>query len=184
MFKKEGTIFTGKPLKLVIRSHISAATSHILNAMSTYAWRICELLLKGYRSYESLIYPVKWNFLLTVTVSILLYECTTRMQMKCKEKKIYENNTRMLRPVFSKYWKQHLIKQQLYAYLPKKKNIQERRKRQAGHSWRSKNKLPHGVGRLARTYINQLCADTECCREDLPRTMDDLNGPWEKISTV
>ena len=32
---------------------------------------------------------------------------------------------------------------------------------------------PHMAGRPARTYIQQLCEDTGCCPEDLPRAMND-----------
>ena len=38
------------------------------------------------------------------------------------------------------------------------------------------NFLTHGlvsVGRLARTYLHQLCADTRCNLEDLPGDMND-----------
>ena len=65
------------------------------------------------------------------------------------------------------------------------KIIQIRQTRQAGHCWRSKGKLisevllwtpSHrraDVGRLARTYEQQLCNDTGCSQEDLPNAMDD-----------
>ena len=33
------------------------------------------------------------------------------------------------------------------------------------HTWRAK------AGRPARTYIQQLCEDTGCCPEDLPKAM-------------
>ena len=64
---------------------------------------------------------------------------------------------------------------------PITKTIQVRRTRHAGHCWRSRDKLirdvllwtpTHGrakAGRPARTYIQQLCEDTGCCPEDLPR---------------
>ena len=32
------------------------------------------------------------------------------------------------------------------------------------------------AGRPARTYIQQLCEDTGCCPEDLPRAMNDRGG--------
>ena len=35
------------------------------------------------------------------------------------------------------------------------------------------------VGRPARTYIQQLCEDTGCCPEDLPRAMNDREE-WRK----
>ena len=53
-----------------------------------------------------------------------------------------------------------------------------------GLSWRSKDGLicdvllwisSHGsaeVGQPARTYLQQLCTDTGCCLEDLPKAMD------------
>ena len=60
-----------------------------------------------------------------------------------------------------------------------------RRIRHAGHCWRSRDELirdvllwipTHGrakAGRPARTYIQQLCEDTGCYPEDLPRAMND-----------
>ena len=71
---------------------------------------------------------------------------------------------------------------------PITKTIQVRRTRHAGHCWRSKDELISDVllwtpaygqaksGRPARTYIQQLCEDTRCNPEDLPKTMND----WEK----
>ena len=68
---------------------------------------------------------------------------------------------------------------------PITKTIQVRRTRHAGHCWRSRDELirdvllwipTHGrakAGRPARTYIQQLCEDTRCCPEDLPRAMND-----------
>ena len=44
-----------------------------------------------------------------------------------------------------------------------------------GHVWGS-IRVTHGrakAGRPARTYIQQLCEDTGCCPEDLPRAMND-----------
>ena len=68
---------------------------------------------------------------------------------------------------------------------PITKTIQVRRTRHAGHCWRSRDELirdvllwipTHGrakAGRPPRTYIQQLCEDTGCCPEDLPRAMND-----------
>ncbi len=36
------------------------------------------------------------------------------------------------------------------------------------------------AGRLARTYIQQLCADTGCSPEDLPGAIDDREGCRER----
>ena len=68
---------------------------------------------------------------------------------------------------------------------PITKTIQGRRTRHAGHCWRSSDELISDVlqltptygrakaGRLARTYIQQLCEDTGCSPEDLPEAMND-----------
>ena len=83
---------------------------------------------------------------------------------------------------FGGFWKQHSTKHQLYGHLPPiTKTIQVRH---AGHCWRSRDKLISDVllwtptygrakaGRLARTYIQQLCEDTGCSPEDLPEARD------------
>ena len=71
--------------------------------------------------------------------------------------------------------------------------IKVRRTRHAGHCWRSKDELmsdllrwtpSHGrakVGRPARTYIQQLCADTGYSLENLPGAMDDRGRWWERV---
>ena len=87
---------------------------------------------------------------------------------------------------------QHPTRHQLYGHLPPiTKTIQVRRTRHAGHCWRSRDELirdvllwipTHGrakAGRPARTYIQQLCEDTGCCPEDLPRAMND-RGEWRE----
>ena len=86
----------------------------------------------------------------------------------------------MLRAILNKSWRQHPTKHQLYGHLPLITNaIQVRRTRYGGHCWRSRDELISDVllwtpiygrakaGRLARTYIQQLCEDTGCSPEDL-----------------
>ena len=103
-----------------------------------------------------------------------------------KTKKLDGNYTRMLRAILNKSWRQHPTRHQLYGHLPPiTKTIQVRRARHAGHCWRSRDELirdvllwtpTHGrakAGRPARIYIQQLCEDTGCCPEDLPRAMND-----------
>ena len=88
----------------------------------------------------------------------------------------------LLRAILNKSWQQHPTRHQLYGHLPPiTKTIQVRRTRHAGHCWRSRYELirdellwipTHGrakAGRPARTYIQQLCEDTGCCPEDLPK---------------
>ena len=85
-------------------------------------------------------------------------------------------------------------KQQLYGHLPPfTKTIKVRQTRHAEHCWRSKDKLisdillwtpSHGrakAGRPARTYIQQLYADTGYSLEDLLGTMNDRDGWWKEI---
>ena len=103
----------------------------------------------------------------------------------------------MLRAILNKSWGQHPTRHQLYGHLPPiKKTIQVRRTRRAGHCWRSRDELirdvllwtpTHGrakAGRPARTYIQQLCEDTGCCLEDLPRAMNDREEWRERVRDI
>ena len=113
------------------------------------------------------------------------------------EKKLDGNYTRMLRAIQNKSWQQHPTRHQLYGHLPPiTKTIQVRRTRHAGHCWRSRDELirdvllwipPHGrakAGRPARTYIQQLCEDTGCCPEELPRAMNDREEWRERVRDI
>ena len=97
----------------------------------------------------------------------------------------------------NKSWRQHPTRHQLYGHLPLiTKTIQVRRTRHAGHCWRSRDELirdvllwtpTHGrskAGRPAWTYIQQLCEDTECCPEDLPRAMNDREEWRERVKDI
>ena len=103
----------------------------------------------------------------------------------------------MLRAILNKSWQQHPTRHQLYGHLPPiTKTIQVRRTRHAGHCWRSRDELirdvllwipTHGrakAGRPARTYIQQLCEDTGCCPEDLPRAMNDWEEWRERVRDI
>ena len=122
----------------------------------------------------------------------IVYGCTTWTLTKRMEKKLNGNYTRMMRAVLSKSRRQHHTKQQLYGHIPPiMKTIQVRRTRHVRHCWRSRDELisdilpwtfSHGwakVGRLARTYIQQFCADTGCRLEDLLGAMDN-RGEWRE----
>ena len=93
-----------------------------------------------------------------------------------------------------KSWRQHPTRHQLYSHLPPiTKTIQVRRTRHAGHCWRSRDELISDVlpwtptygqakaGRPARTYIQQLCEDTECSPENLPEAMNDREKWRERV---
>ena len=103
----------------------------------------------------------------------------------------------MLRAILNKSWRQHLTRHQLYGHLPPiTKTIQVRRTRHAGHYWRSKDKHISDVllwttaygqakaGRPAQTYIQQLCEDTGCSPEDLPKAMNDRKKWRERVRDI
>ena len=103
----------------------------------------------------------------------------------------------MLRAILNKSWQQHPTRHQLYGHLPPiAKTIQVRRTRHTGHCWGSRDELirdvllwipTHGrakAGRPARTYIQQLCEDTGCCPEDLPRAMNDREEWRERVRDI
>ena len=140
---------------------------------------------------------MKLSFFQAAVTSILLYGCTTWTLTKRLEKKLDGNYTRMLRAILNKSWQQHPTRHQLYGHLPPiMKTIQVRRTRHAGHCWRSRDELirdvllwipTHGrskAGRPARTYIQQLCEDTGCCPEDLPRAMNDRKEWRERVRDI
>ena len=90
-----------------------------------------------------------------------------------------------------------LTRHQLYGHLPPiTKTIKVRRTRHAGHCWRSKDELISDVllwtptfgrakaGRPARTYIQQLCEDTGCNSEDLPKAINDREKWRERVRDI
>ena len=130
------------------------------------------------------IYIYIYIYIQAAIVSILLYGCTTWTLTKRMEKIFDGNYTRMLRVILNKPWRQHPTKQQLYIHQPSiTRTIKSRLSRRVGHCWRSRDELisdvllwtpSHGrakAGRPARTYKQQLCADTGCSPEDLPKAM-------------
>ena len=140
---------------------------------------------------------MKRSFFQAAVVSILLYGCTTWTLTKRLEKKLDGNYISMLRAILNKSERQHPTKQQLYGHLPPiTKTIQVRRTRHAEYCWRSRDELisdellwtpSHGrvkAGRPARTYIQQLCADTGCSPEDPPEAVDDRERWRERIRDI
>ena len=103
----------------------------------------------------------------------------------------------MLRAILNSSWQQHPTRRQLYGHLPPiMKTIQARRTRHAVHCWRSKDEIVSDVllwtpaygqskaGRPARTFIQQLCDDTGCNPEDLPKAMNDRETWRERGSGI
>ena len=171
------------------------STEKDIETRLTKAWTAINRLSIIWKS--DLTNKMKCSFFQAAVTSILLYGCTTWMLTKRLEKKLDGNYTRMLRAILNKSWRQHPTRHQLYGHLPPiTKTIQVRWTRHAGHCWRSRDKLirdlllwtpTHGrakAGRPAQTYIQQLCEDTGCCPEDLPRAMNDREEWQERIRDI
>ena len=116
-----------------------------------------------------------------------------RHYMDAIEKKFEGNNTRMLRTILNAAPHKAAAVRSLQ---PIRKTIKIRRTRHAEHCWRIKDELinvvllltsSHGwakAGRLARTYSQQLCADTGCSSEYLPEALDDRGGWRERVRGI
>ena len=189
----------GTPLKLVDKfTYLGSSvesTEKDIETRLTKAWTAINRLSTIWKS--DLTDKMKRSFFQAAVTSILLYGCTTWTLTKRLEKKLDGNYTRMLRAILNKSWQQHPTRHQLYGHLPPiTKTIQVRRTRHAGHCWRSRDELirdvllwipTHGrakAGRPARTYIQQLCEDTGCCPEDLPRAMNDREEWQERVRDI
>ena len=171
------------------------STETELNTQLAKVWTAINRLSVIWKS--DLTDKMKCSFFQAAVISILLYGCTTWTLTKHMEKKIDCNYTRMLWALLNKSWRQQPTKQQLYGHLPPiMKTIQVKRTRHVGHCWKSREKLirdillwtpSHGrakAGRPARTYIQQLCADTGCSLEDLLEAMDNREGWWERVREI
>ena len=196
-----GDIFTldGNSLKLVdkftyLGSSVSS-TEKDIDTRLTKAMRAIDRLSMIWKS--DLTDKIKRSFFQAAVVSILLYGGTTWTLTKRLKKKLDGSYTRMLRAILNKSWRQHPTRHQLYGHLPPiEKTIQVRRTRHAGHCWRSKDELISDVllwtfaygqakaGRPARTYMLQLCVDTGCSSEDLPKAMNDREKWREKVRDI
>ena len=200
-FNQTGNISTlnGSTLKLDDKfTYLGSSVSSTETDISTWlakAWTAIDRLSVIWKS--DLIDKMKCSFCQAVIVSILLYGCTTWMLTKRMEKKLDSNYTRMLWAILNKSWRQHPTKQQLYGHLPPITNsIKVRRTRHVWHSWRSRDELvsdvllwtpSHGrakAGRPARTYIQQLCANTKYSPEDLPKARDDREVWRERVRNI
>ena len=110
----------GSSLKLVdkftyLGSSVSS-TEADLDTRLTKAWTAIDKLSVIGKS--NLTDKMKCSFFKAAVVSILLYGCSTWTLTKRIEKKLDSNNTRMLRAILNKTWRQHPTKPQLYGHLP------------------------------------------------------------------
>ena len=143
-----------------------------------------------------LLYAIKMVYIPTVFNMCVFVDETICVQVTFLKTSIIDYFC-LLRAILNKSWQQHPTRHQLYGHLPPiTKTIQVRRTRHAGHCWRSRDELirdvllwipTHGrakAGRPARTYIQQLCEDTGCCPEDLPRAMNDREEWRERVRDI
>ena len=172
-----------------------SSTENDINRQLVNAWTAIDRLSVIWKS--DLSDKIKCSFFHVAVVSILLYGCTTWTLIKCMEKKLDSNYTRMLQAILNKSWRQQPTKQQLSSYLPPiLKTIQIRRTRHVGHCWRSKDVLMSdvllwtpshrwaSVGQSAKTYLQQHCTDTGCSLEDLPEVMDNKDEWQERVREI
>ena len=174
-FNQSGNISTlnGGSLKLVDQfTYLGSSVSSTKNNINTQLAKAWTTINRPSTIWKSdLSDEIKCNFFQAVVMFILLYGCTTCS--KCIKKKFDSNCTRMLYAILNKSWK-HPTKQQVSGHHPLiLKTIQIRRTRCVGHCWRSKDELisdillwtpSHGctsVGQPARTYLQQLCMETD-----------------------
>ena len=200
-YNQTGNISTvdGTSLKLIDKftylGSSASSTEKDIEKRLTKAWTAIYRLSNIWKS--DLTDKMKRSFFQAGVASILLYRCTTLTLTKRLEKKLDGNYTRILRAILNKSWRQQPTKHQLYGHLPPiTKTIQVRRTRHAGHCWRCMEELISDVlqwtptydrakaGRLARTYIQQLCEDTGCSPEDLPEVMNNREKWRERVRYI
>ena len=200
-YNQTGDISTldGTPLKLVDKfTYLGSSVASTKKDIDTRLTKACTAINRLSIIWKSdLTDKMKRSFFQAAVTSILLCGCTTWTRIRRLEKKLDSNYTRMLRASLNKSLQQHPTRHQLYGHLPPiTKTIQVRRTRHAGHCWRSRDELirdvllwtlTHGrakTGQPARTYIQQLCEDTGCCPEDLPRAMNDREEWRERVKDI
>ena len=128
-----------------------ASTENDIDTRLTKAWTAIDRLSIIWKS--DLTDEMKRSFFQAAVVSRLLYGCTTWTLTKRLEKKLDGNNTRMLRAILNKSWRQHPTRRQLYGHLPPiAKTIQVGRARHAEHCWRSKDELVSDLLLWTPTY--------------------------------
>ena len=184
----------GNSLKLVDEfTYLGSSVSSIeidIDTRLAKVWTAIDRLSVIWKS--DLTDKMKRSFFQAAVVSMLLYGWTKHM-----EKKLDGNYTRMLRAIWNMSCKQHPTTLQLYGHLPPITNtIKIRRTRHVGLCRRNKDELISDVllwtpshrrakaARPARTYIQQFCADTGCCPEDLPEAMDDREGRFKRVRDI
>ena len=139
---------------------------------------------------------IKRNFFQAAVGSILLYGCTPWMLTKPMKKKLDSNYTRMLQAILNMSWRQHPISSCMATNRPSRKLTKLDRTAMQNTSRRNGDELINDIPqwtpsfgrakaeRPARTYIQQVCADTGCSLENLPGAMDDRDGWRERVREI
>ena len=96
-------------------SNISSIESYA-NIHIGEAWTAIDRLSTIWES--NLCHKIEWEAFQAVVMSVLLYSCTTLTLMKCLEKKLDGNHSKMLCTVLNKYWIHQPTKHLLYGHLP------------------------------------------------------------------
>ena len=190
------SILNDSSLKLVDKftyrvSSVSSTETNI-NTRLEKAWTAIDILSVIRKSDPT--DKIKFSFFQAAVMSILLYGCTRWTLTRRMVKRPNGNYTRMLRAKLNKSWRQHPPKQQLYGNLPPITKI-KLDEPDGGTLLENKDEVIRDVvlwpslhGRAkaeqTRTYIQQLCADTECSPEHLPEGMDDREGRRERLRDI
>ena len=117
--------------------------------------------------------------------------------MKRLEKKLDGNYKTILRAVLNEFW-EHLYKIAAVRTLTSHHSNHQSKTNKTCKVSAVKSKdepiciallwtATHGhtsVNRAVKTHIYQLCADTGCCQEDLPRAMNDRDGWRERVNGI
>ena len=191
-YNQTGDISTleGTPLKLVDKfTYLGSSvesTEKDIETRLTKAWTAINRLSTIWKS--DLTDKMKRSFFQAAVTSILLMH-----YMDANKTATDGNYTRMLRAILVLAATPHMTPTVRTCPLSRKLFI--RRTRHAGHCWRSRDVIrdvllwipTHGrakAGRPARTYIQQLCEDTGCCPEDLPKAMNDREEWRERVRDI
>ena len=138
---------------------------------------------------------MKLSYFQAVAVSVLLYGCMTWTLTKRLRKKLDGKYARMVRALLNNPGAStQESTNDTASCLPYRKLVT--RTRHAGHCLKSRDELISAVllwtptygrakaGWPARTYIQQLCEDTGCSLEDLPKAMNDRENWRERLKDI
>ena len=139
---------------------------------------------------------MKRSFFQAAVVSILLYRCNTwTLTKRLKKKQLDGNYTRMLRailndpggntPQVTSCTATCLLSRKLYKLdEPDTQDTAVEARTNSSVMYSYGPRIRPKAGRPARTYIQQLCEDTGCSPEDLPKAMNDREMWRERVKDI